>query len=801
MRKRFYSFWILLFTTLLLSASYAAADEEEVPEDLPEEETEYLEADGDELLQQYIDQALLGEQPVLFRKASIDLPGRLSEVNRIIYDSLEDAVISIAAGETDTSVVAVAIPAEKTSIRWYAEDLGIESIGYINDAGKVVLSPDFKEAFYDAVGYDIATVMNTLFRTHPNEMYWFGNLYSYSSFYSIYKDKERENTLYAKMPATLTVRLFAAPDYAVRGEGEERTETCIDPDGNEIQYDPFTIDLSQINRVNQAIANAQQIAAENPGTNDYETLYYFFSEVSTLSDYNYAAVRRYYSPVDYGDPWQIIYLFDGDPETKVVCEGFAKGMQYLCEMTEFEEDIFCFNVVGYLDSLVDGQFHMWNILRMEDGKNYLIDATNSKPDNPWGFLAPYTDGSVEEGYTVGTHWYYYDDEYVRPLYTEEELTLSDEPYGMPDAPSGLSLETAENGLLLSWDPVEKADGYTVFRKEEADADFEEAAELEGGEITSWVDESVGNGVYEYMMQAWSDRTLDRLESDYSAIVSGASLLESSITSISNTAGGIKLKWEKNSEADGYIISRAYNYGTFKKVTKITTPAETSWTDFEPENGKICSYTIRSYKILNKTSWYSAYAPTVTLARMEKPVIASVYNQADSTALKWTRNYKADGYIVYRSVDGGAYTQAAVVSGGTTLSWKDPKGTSAGKLYTYQVEAYRDYDGIRSRSARSGAKTVPRLNRAVLSKVEQTSAGMKLTWPAASNADGYILYRRTDGTDYEKIKTVASPGAGSFTDKTAVEKGVTYYYRITAYKTVDSKKYESFYSTVKKWTRT
>ena len=77
----------------------------------------------------------------------------------------------------------------------------------------------------------------------------------------------------------------------------------------------------------------------------------------------------------------MIYVFDGDPLTNVVCEGYSKAFQYLCDHSEFANDIECDSVTGYMqDDESEPGRHMWNILHMDDGRNYIADITNSDED-------------------------------------------------------------------------------------------------------------------------------------------------------------------------------------------------------------------------------------------------------------------------------------------------------------------------------------------------------------------------------------------------------------------------------------
>ena len=77
----------------------------------------------------------------------------------------------------------------------------------------------------------------------------------------------------------------------------------------------------------------------------------------------------------------MIWVFDGDPSTNVVCEGYAKAFKYLCDHTVFDSSIECILAGGDLVRGSRSEPHMWNVLKMDDGNNYLVDVTNCDSGN------------------------------------------------------------------------------------------------------------------------------------------------------------------------------------------------------------------------------------------------------------------------------------------------------------------------------------------------------------------------------------------------------------------------------------
>lgn len=172
-----------------------------------------------------------------------------------------------------------------------------------------------------------------------------------------------------------------------------------------------TVDSGISAAPSKAVANAQAIADKYADLSDYEKLCAYRDEICSLVSYNYDVAES--SPVVYGDPWQLIYVFDGDSTTNVVCEGYSKAFQYLCDISEFSHnEIVCYSVSGNTNS----QGHMWNIITMPDGNNYLADITNSDAGTVGqngGLFLNGVSGSIAEGYVAElsqtvTYTYYSD---------------------------------------------------------------------------------------------------------------------------------------------------------------------------------------------------------------------------------------------------------------------------------------------------------------------------------------------------------------------------------------------------------
>ena len=421
---------------------------EEAPE---EEETETLpEAEDDALLLDYLEvnltgevqedredneeiEALLAEEVEIPLSSSSDYNGsKLTGADKIAYDAAKEHFALVAKGE-ETSTRLTLTPSELglENIRYSAEDLGIESVVVEKEDGKKYISSEASTAFKEKLGDllpDGKKVIYSVLYDCPYECYWRGLSYAVSPSVTAYYNTEKG--CYEMAVKNMTIALAVSSSY--------QDASADDP--------AYTVDSSRIDTVNTAVANALAIRDAAASLSDLDKLVYYCDRLCDLNTYNSEAVTAMQNAGNdtsyYGDPWQIIYLFDGDPETNVVCEGYAKGFQYLCDSTSFESsEIQAYSVEGNLyQKTTNLGGHMWNLVHMDDGKNYLVDITNIDGNSRgrWLLLAPYSSGSVSGTYriTYSSSSYYLQYQYSSVdsiLYSEEELTLSGTAYDWENA--------------------------------------------------------------------------------------------------------------------------------------------------------------------------------------------------------------------------------------------------------------------------------------------------------------------------------------------------------------------------------
>ena len=408
------SFSLLLCLALLCTLLPASALAENPPLTLTlESETETFvpeqggmdnEALLDAYVQQMIDSSL--NKPQLRR--GITAGASLTGMDKAVYDILKERISQIAAG-TNTSTEITITKNELLNKNqnldlgpWTESDLGTPVVvdGYFSN--------EAMNAAAVRMNLDFGKVLNALLSDCPYELYWFDKTRGIS--YSLFTARGYGNQydLYVRDP--ITINMAVSQDYA----------------GSNV----YTVNPGKVLTVSSAIQNAQSIvsASASTGGTVYNRLAGYMDTICKAVDYNDAAAG---GGVSYGDPWQLIYVFDKNPGTKVVCEGYSKAFKYLVDLSGFSDQYSCILATGWMD----GGAHMWNLMRMEDGRNYLVDVTNCDsgsigyPDEL--FMAAGPSGSWDTFYLFtlsGDQIEYQYDSGTTGSFSQSALEISASPY-------------------------------------------------------------------------------------------------------------------------------------------------------------------------------------------------------------------------------------------------------------------------------------------------------------------------------------------------------------------------------------
>ena len=342
------------------------------------------------------------------------LPGELSSV----YNEVKPMVKQVADGIRASTIFEIPCTWTKTKSEW-----GIT--GAVTSEG--TLTAEASAAIEAAFNLD--ALMQRMLSEMPYELYWFDKTEGIGMSYRISLSGEKLTV------KNLRLSMHISQAYAKINEGGAT-------------YDPLTADTARTSAAKRAAENATQVVAANNAKSDHEKLKAYLDYIKDAVSYNNEAANNNATP--YGDPWQLIYVFDGDKNTNVVCEGYSKAFKYLCDLSAFTNDITCSLVTGTMAGGTGTGNHMWNVVAI-GGSNYLVDVTNCDEGtigSPNQLFLCGVSGSVNGSYTAtagSSSIIYTYDESTKNNYTEGELKLSPTAY----TPSGADIPKIR-GKVISY---------------------------------------------------------------------------------------------------------------------------------------------------------------------------------------------------------------------------------------------------------------------------------------------------------------------------------------------------------------
>ncbi len=337
------------------------------------------------------------------------LPGELSSV----YNEVKPMVKQVADGTRGSTIFEIPGTWTKPKSEW-----GITGEVISADALTAEASAAIDAAF------NLDALMQRMLSEMPYELYWFDKTEGIGMSYGVSLSGE---ILTVK---NLKLSMYISQAYAKINEGGAT-------------YEPLTADTAKTSAAKRAAENATQVVAANTAKSDHEKLKAYMDYIKAAVSYNNEAANNNATP--YGDPWQIIYVFDNDSSTNVVCEGYAKAFKYLCDLSSFSEsDLFCSLVTGTMTVGTKAGPHMWNIVTV-GGRNYLVDVTNCDTGTVGAqdklFLCGAAENVPSKKYTAtaGSQSIVYEyDAKTLSDYASSDLKLEEMPYS-PTSVSGLTV--------------------------------------------------------------------------------------------------------------------------------------------------------------------------------------------------------------------------------------------------------------------------------------------------------------------------------------------------------------------------
>ena len=226
----------------------------------------------------------------------------------------------------------------------------------------------------------------------------------------------------------------------------------------------------------------------------------------------------------------------------------------------------------------------------------------------------------------------------------------------------------------------------------------------------------------------------------------------SISKLENTSGGIKISWNKVSGAYGYRVYQKTSNG-WKRIKDTTA---TSYTDSAVSVNQTKTYTMRcidkngnTVSGYNSKGWSKKYTPVA-------PTISKLENTSSGIKLTWNKIAGVYGYRLYYKTSSGGWKRFKDT---TATSFTD-SGVSPNRTETYTIRCIdKNGNTVSGYNSKGWSKKYTPV-APTISKLENTSGGIKLSWNKIAGVYGYRLYYKTSSGGWKRFKDTT---ATSFTD--------------------------------------
>ena len=327
-----------------------------------------------------------------------------------------------------------------------------------------------------------------------------------------------------------------------------------------------------------------------------------------------------------------------------VCQGYANLFYRLAN----DAGLDCRIITGMANGGSGAEAHAWNIVRMEDGKYYCMDATWDAGRSSYryflkGLDAFRTDHTAMTDEKNSTYW----TEYVGKVSATDYVPGST---AVVETPANVTMKSAAvsgSSIVVTWEAAANAKTYTIYRKAAGETGWSIIAKSVSG--TSYTDKSVTAGIpYTYTVRgvASDGKTMS---AGYDTVGKTATVpaVPANVTMKSAAVSGssIVVTWEAAENAKTYIIYRKTKSTNWTVL--VSGVSGTSSTDKSVTAGIPYTYTVRGVASDGRTMSAGYDGTGVTATVPAAGVLASGNcgpSGTDDSSITW--KLTSDGVLTF-----------------------------------------------------------------------------------------------------------------------------------------------------------
>ena len=344
-------------------------------------------------------------------------------------------------------------------------------------------------------------------------------------------------------------------------------------------------------------------------------------------------------------------------------------------------------------------------------------------------------------------------------------------------PTGFAAESAtSSSVSLKWDKNANASGYEI--EQYKGGKWTQIAKINNSSTVSYnVSGLMAGTAYSFRLKAYRDN----LSSDYVTLnVNTKPYTTTGMKCAAKTSSEIKLQWDKNTSADGYMID-VYDGTKWKSIKTFTSNANTSFDIKGLKASLTYKFRMRAYKTFGSVTEYSAYSAELNVTTDPSVITGAVLGgrAADALRVNWNKNTSADGYIV-EMYQGENWVSVAKITDNSTTTFRKA-GLAPSTVYKFRVRAYK-IDGKAELYGNYSSMVTARTNPSVITGAVlggRAADALRVNWSKNTSADGYIV-EMYQGENWVRVAKITDNSTTTFR-KAGLDASTVYKFRVRAYK--------------------
>ena len=326
-------------------------------------------------------------------------------------------------------------------------------------------------------------------------------------------------------------------------------------------------------------------------------------------------------------------------------------------------------------------------------------------------------------------------------------------------PRVTKLENTASGIKLTWGAVDGAAQYRVFVKTSKGW-----ATLGTTSATSFVYTGAKSGsTYTFTVRCVNEEGTAFTSTYNTSGWRQKYIAQPTISKFENVSNGIKISWNKVNGAERYRVYAK----TSKGWLNLGTTTGTSFVYTGAKSGLTYTFTVRCVNDAN-TAFTSSYNTTGWRQKyIAQPTITKFENVSNGIKISWNKVSGAERYRVYAKTSKGW-----LCLGHTTGTSFVYTGAKSGLTYTFTVRCVNAANTAFTSSFNTTGWRQKYIAQPTVTKLQNTTNGIKVTWGAISGAERYRVYVKTS-----KGWTCIGTTTGTSFTWTGAKEGYTYTFTV------------------------